>query len=116
MICSYISSQVCHNVKSTADFSPVGVKVPLVDAMTTLACATDEILQLRKCHTSIGVIIRTLLELQVPVSVETLRLWYRHSFIKSVSNSVLVAAKVRLCFPRMSCCHATPHAFSDLPI
>ena len=55
--------QACANVLSTPDFTAIGKKVPLLDAMAVFATATDEILQLRRSITTVCVIIRTLLAL-----------------------------------------------------
>jgi hypothetical protein len=58
----YLYDQCLRGFYSTPDFTAVGRKVPLIDAMTELfSPATDERLQVRRSLASVGVIGRTLL-------------------------------------------------------
>src|SRR5262249_33692469 len=58
----YLYRQCLANFTSTPEFSELGNPMPLLDAMTAyFSPATDEMVQLRRSFTTVGVIGRTLL-------------------------------------------------------
>ncbi len=58
----YLYKQCLVNFKSTPEFSEMGRPMPLIDAMTAyFSAATNDMVQLRRCFTTVALIGRTLL-------------------------------------------------------
>jgi hypothetical protein len=89
----YLYRQCLANFTSTPEFSELGRKVPLLDAMTAyFSPATDEMVQLRRSFTTVGLIGRTLLgEGRVPrAQVRTIA---RRALVKAIVTDAVAAEK-----------------------
>ncbi|MFT5684490.1 MAG: hypothetical protein ACI8RZ_005431, partial [Myxococcota bacterium] len=89
----YLYDQCLRNFFSTPDFTAVGEKVPLIDAMTALfSPATDDLLQVRRSLASIGVIGRTLLR-EDRARMDVVRSIARRAVIGAVVADCIAAEK-----------------------
>ncbi len=89
----YLHDQCLRNFFSTPDFSAVGEKIPLIDAMATLfSPATDALVQTRRSLASIGVIGRTLLR-QDRARADVVRDVARRAVIGAVVADTIAAEK-----------------------
>lgn len=89
----YLHDQCLRNFRSTEDFSAVGDKVPLIDAMAALfSPATDERVQIRRSLASVGVIGRTLLR-EGRARPDVVRGIARRAVIRTVIADAIAAEK-----------------------
>jgi hypothetical protein len=89
----YLYRQCLANFTSTPELSDLGRPVPLLEAMTTyFSPATEEMVQLRRSFTTVGVIGRTLLR-EGRAAPAQVRLIARRSLLKALVGDAVAAEK-----------------------
>jgi hypothetical protein len=89
----YLYRQCLASFTSTPEFSDLGPRVPLLDAMTAyFSPATDEMVQLRRSFATVGVIARTLLRegRTTPAQVRPIA---RRALVKALVTDAVAAEK-----------------------
>jgi hypothetical protein len=89
----FLYRQCLQHFRSTPEFTEVGRKVPLLEAMTALfSPATDEMVQVRRSLASVAIIGRTLLR-EGRATREQVRLIARRSLLSNIVGDALAAEK-----------------------
>jgi hypothetical protein len=89
----YLHAQCLANFTSTPEFSEVGPKMPLIEAMAAyFSPATDERVQLRRSFTTVGVIGRTLLRAGRAPRAQV-RAIARRALVKALVTDAVAEAK-----------------------
>ena len=85
--------QCLRHFSSTPEFTEMGHKVPLVDAMTALLSgATPELVQIRRSFASVGLVARTLLR-EGRITRDAARVIARRSLVASILRDAIAAEK-----------------------
>jgi hypothetical protein len=89
----YLHRQCLDNFMSTPEFSDLGARVPLLDAMAAyFSPATDEMVQLRRSFTTVSLIGRTLLR-ESRATPEQVRSIARRALVKAIVSDAVAAEK-----------------------